>query len=518
VSTYNPQAVFYPGSQYCPTKIVNEWASYGQTNPCGTNALLTVTHNDTYGIQPRVTIIPPEIYGIDNTIKIGGLVAKETQPNGPSYEWGSPNVPQSQANEIPGDLGGSGGVGGSMRAIYQLYAQDKVDMLENTLHITPGLTLEGSYSEFDSSQEFGGTPSAATLASAYCQAGNPCLYGNYKATKWDREWLPFFNVDYDFDKILPAAKGLSAYASWGESALFAPVTDFTPNVIGGVPSASIVHMYEGGLKYDTSRLALGVDYFYQDVDRDFGFFQFQSGPNQGLSEYDNLGKREFKGVEGSAQYQLTPELQLFGNGSHLLAKYLESAEESVTVFQDQFGIGFKDTPNTGVPDWVANFGVDYDKHNLWHDGDLLNLRLAGEYTGHQYTTYDLTGTTNAGSVPGVPPFGTYTYYTFTAGATTYDPHGGISPFAIFNMDLTYTLPTPALAFTHSLKFDLNIQNLFDHEFYQYFYKQISPTSCGTFTSGPFKGQPISNYGCTAQFSDALPGEPFAVTFTVTAHF
>jgi outer membrane protein OmpA-like peptidoglycan-associated protein len=99
-----------------------------------------------------------------------------------------------------------------------------------------------------------------------------------------------------------------------------------------------------------------------------------------------------------------------------------------------------------------------------------------------------------------------------------DPNGGIKPFTIFNLDLNYTLPTPELRFISRLKFDLNIQNLFNRFYYQYFYRQISPTSCGTFTSGPFKGQSISNYGCTPEFSDGLPGEPFNVTFTVTARF
>jgi iron complex outermembrane receptor protein len=511
-ATYNPALAFPAGSKYCPASVAANWASVGLTGPCGTNAQLGLAHNDTYGVQPRFQVIAPEVYGIDNTIKFGGLIAKETQPAGAAYLWGAPNIPQTPANQVGGFSGGT------ERAIFQVYAQDKIDLFENTLHITPGITWEGSYSETNGNDVFGGTPSASYLASAYCQAGNPCFYGHYKAYKWDKAYLPFANVSYDFDKIMPTLKGLSVYGSFGESSLFAPVSDFSPNLIGHPPYASIVHMYEGGIKYNTPKLYVSLDYFYQKVDRDFGFFQFQSGPEQGLSLYDNSGQREFKGVEAAVQYQLTPEVQLFGNASHLLAKYLQTTLASVTVFEDQFGIALRGAPNTGIPDWLANFGVQYDKHNLFREDDAMSVRFAGQYTGHQATTYDVNGLVNIGSLPGVAPFGTYQYYNVTAGATVYDPHGGISPFAIFNLDWNYTLPTPGMSFLKSLKFDLNVDNIFNHFYYQYFYKQISPSNCGTFKSGPFAGNAISNYGCTPEFADALPGEPFAATFTVTAHF
>ena len=527
--TYNPTAQFPVGSKYCTAAEAANWtkaiAAAKQAElqgnlgfptpyyPCGTNAELSTTHNDTYGIQPRVTIFAPEIFGIDNTIKLGGLIAKETQPTGDAYLWGAPNVPQTPANQVAGFSGGS------ERAIFQWYVQDKIDMLHNTLHVTPGITWEGSYSETNGSQVYGGTVPASILAQPYCQqATNYCLLGDYKAYKWDKAYLPFLNVTYDFDKIMPALKGLSVYGSYGESSLFAPVTDFSPNLEGSVPYASIVHMYEGGIKYNTPKLYVSLDYFYQKVDRDFGFFQFQSGPNAGLSLYDNAGQREFKGIEGAVQYQVTPDIQLFGNFSHLLAKYLQTTLASVTIFQDQFGVAVGGTPNTGIPDWLANFGVDYSKHNVFREDDAMNIRFSGQYTGHQYTTYDVNGFTNIGSIPGVTPFPSYDYYSVTSGATTYDPNGGISPFVIFNLDANYTMPTPNAPFLKNVKFDLNIQNLFNHFYYQYFYKQVSPSACPAFSSGPYKGQAQTNYSCTPEFADALPGEPFAVTFTVSAHF
>ncbi len=515
VYPYNPAQ--FIGTSQCPAPA--------EASACGITASTSVVSNDTYGFQPRVTIFVPEIFGINNTIKFGGLIAKETEPTGRAYLGPTEPVPQSP--QYLSGIGGGGGFGGVQRTIFQGYLQDKIDLLHNTLHITPGVTLEGSYSSLGNPYEF------VDNSPLYPGIGTtlPPAYESFKETKWDREWLPFANVSYDFDRIMPALKGLSVYGSYGESALFAPVTDFTANTSGSAPYASIVHLYEGGVKYNTPKLYLSLDYFYQKVDRDFGFFQGQAGPVLGENFYSNNGQREFKGVEMAVQYQVTPSIQLFGNASHTIAKYLNSYLASTTVFEDQFGLAQSGAPITGVPDWIANFGVQYDKHDMFRENDDLSVRFSGQYTGHQYTTYDISGfETNIGNnIAGVPAnvYGTngkplypagYIPYLYKAGATTYDPNGGISPFAIFNVDASYVMPTPNAPFLQNVKFDLNIQNLFNHFYYQYFYKQVSPTNCGNFTSGPFKGLPVSNYSCGGQFPDALPGEPFAVTFTVSAHF
>ncbi len=327
-----------------------------------------------------------------------------------------------------------------------------------------------------------------------------------------------------FDKILPAAKGLQVYGSFGTSALFAPVTDFGPNTAGPPPYASIVHLYEGGVKYNTSKLLLSADYFYQKIDRDFGYYSSQTGVNFGDTVYSGTGQREFKGFEASAVYNVLPDLQLFGNVSHLLAKYLTSGLAFDTVAEDQYGVSIKGQPISGIPDWLSTFGFDYKRRSNLMDGDVFDARLTGEYTGHQYTTYDLQGS-DVYSVPNVPGVN-YTdknnvFDTFT-GATTTDPNGGISPFAVFNLDAAYTLPTPYLPLLKKVTFDMNIQNLFDQRYFQYFYKQISPANCGTIKTGPLAGLPANNYSCGPNndtgFADGIPGQPFSVFFTVTARF
>ena len=518
---YDPQAYPYTASSIgCPSSVQAPWIAAGEASPCGYNSQYSATTNDSYGLQPRVTLTPSSFWGMSHTIKIGGLIAKETQPATPAYLSSLPNVPIDPQNAAWSTVIGStnGYDGGFQRTIYQGYVQDKIDLANNTLHVTPGVTLEGTDSSDLGSKIFGGTPSAALLASPYCEAGDPCLFGSYKAHKWDREWLPFANVSYDLDKVLPAARGVSVYGSMGTSALFAPVTDFGPNLIGEPPNASIVHLYEGGIKYNRSNLVLSADYFYQHVERDFGYYSYEFGPQTGEAFYSNNGQREFKGVEASGIWQISPQWQVFGNVSHILAKYLATTLGYASVQEDQFGIVVRGTPVTGVPDWLSTFGVDYNRRNIGVTGDELNVRFEGQYTGHQATSYDLTGLQNVGPISGVEAPSTYNYYSVTAGSTTYNPNGGISPYAVFNLDLSYKLPMHGVGPLRQLVFDINVLNIFNTHYFQYLYSQVPPTTCGTFSSGKFKGEQISSYGCSPAFSNGIVGEPGAVTFTVRARF
>lgn len=203
-------------------------------------------------------------------------------------------------------------------------------------------------------------------------------------------------------------------------------------------------------------------------------------------------------------------------------------------------------PVSGVPDWLANFGVDYNRKSTFLDNDAVNVRVSGTYTGHQFTTYDLNGDAYINSPNFTPlaplnytPYScvskaaaaaagitvpvetscAYTRYNQVTGATvTQTNGGGISPFAVFNLDLNYTLPTPYIPLLKKVTFDLNVQNLFDQRYFQYFFSQISPNNCGTIKSGPLAGAAANNYSCSASFQDGIPGQPFSVFFTVTARF
>jgi iron complex outermembrane receptor protein len=489
---YNP-SVYYNNPKYCPPDVLGitipgtVMGTTANASPCGLNSSIGYSRTDSYGIQPHATIILPL-----NTIKIGGLIAKETQPTPTSFVGGTQNV-----TPVPGynQLQFNGYGGGSQRTIYQAYAQDKIDLFDNTLHITPGITAEGTYSSNHATDFFEVCNGQLVAA---CQTANPPPDGavfalpSYKVHKFDRDYLPFFNVSYDFDKIVPAMAGTSVYASYASSALFAPTLDFGPTVTGGVPYASIVHMYEAGIKYNTSKLLISGDWFYQKVDRDFGFYG-GSGATQGQNFYGNSGQREFKGFEAAITWQATPSIQFFGNGSYLLAKYLVTQPTFTTIGEDQYGLAIKDAPISGVPAFLANFGVDYDAKNLLWDADSLSVRFSGQFTGAQYTTYDLS---NTQMVAGYP-------VSQTQGDTVTNPQDQLPAFTIYNLEIGYTLPTPELPRLKSLHFDLNLQNLFNERYYQYYYSQIAPTN-GEYDTPPYE--------------DGLPGEPFSATFTVRARF
>jgi len=484
---YDP-TIFFNNSKYCPPDVAGLTDGVNES-PCGLNAQATYEHTDSYGIQPHVTLLLP-----DNTIKLGGLIAKETEPTPTSFVWGTPNVPS-----VPGynQLQFNGYDGGSQRTIYLFYAQDKIDLIDNTLHLTPGATAEGTYSSNKANNFPEVCNPSATVQPAACLVPNPPPDGaiyyipSYKLHKFDRDYLPFFNISYDLDQVAPRLAGMSFYASYGTSALFAPTTDFGPTTTGGVPYASIVHMYEGGVKYDTSKLLVSLDYFYQKVDRDFGFYA-GSGATQGQNFYGNSGQREFKGVETAITWQATPEIQFFGNGSYVLAKYLVTQPAFSTIGEDQYGLAIKDAPISGVPAWLANFGVDYERKSLLLDNDSFSARFSGQFTGAQYTTYDLS---IFQVVPPYPP-------SETQGDTVTNPNGQLHAFTVYNLLLSYTLPTPTLPI-RNLRFDLNLQNLFDERYWQYYYSQIPPVN-GEYLGGAYE--------------DGLPGAPFSATFTVTARF
>jgi iron complex outermembrane receptor protein len=473
--TYNPN-IFLNDAKNCPADV-----NYGVgQSVCGLNAQAGQAHTDSYGLQPRIEFLIP-----NQTIKIGGLIAKETEPTPTAYIWGSPSVPQINGyNQFqPNGYGG-----GSQRTIYLAYAQDKIDLLGNTLHLTPGGTLEGTFSS-NRASDF----AYSVAPSANYPDGEVFYTPGYKLHKFDRDALPFFNASYDLDKLAPALAGTSFYASFGTSALFAPTTDFGPTTTGGVPYASIVHLYEGGVRYDTAKLLLSLDYFYQKVDRDFGYYVSSGITGANENFFGNGGQREFKGVEGAVTWQFTPHWQVFANGSYLRAAYLATNPAFSTIGEDQYGLAIKGDPISGVPKFLANFGVDYETTNLVLDGDAVSGRFSGQYTGQQYSTYDLNDTQV------VPPYST----SQTQGDTVTDLHHQLPEFAVFNLLLAYTLPTPQLPLVRRIKVELNVQNLFDERYFQYYYSQIAPTN-GNYTSAPYL--------------DGLPGEPFSTTLTVTARF
>ena len=198
----------------------------------------TYYHSNEVGITPKFTFFFPH-----NTITVGALVAKESSEQS-QYIYGSPNMP-----EINGYNSTQFG-GGMQRSVYMGYVQDKIDLLHDKLHILGGLRATGAYSSNINQVNYG-------------------IYNPYKLQNYSRSGDPYIGVSYD----LP--EHLTAYGSFGKAEVFAPVNDYQVGSSGTTvaPGAETVHLYEGGVRYDTPKLYLNVDYYYQKVNHAFGFYR-----------------------------------------------------------------------------------------------------------------------------------------------------------------------------------------------------------------------------------------------------
>ena len=455
---------------------------YGDSNlGFGNNAQRSIVVTDTEGATPKFQAFLPF-----NNITLGGLVARSKQSSQTFY-GGTPDIPlEPLTNALPGQT--------DTRTIYQIFLQDKIDLLDDTLHIEPGLTFEGALSQLNVGAGFSHNP----LVDAN---------GGYELQKWDRELLPYIGAHYD----LPY--NLTAFGSYGESALYAPLDDFALGNAGSsttAPSPAIAHAFEGGLRYNTEDLLVSADYFYQKIDRAFGFFQ---NPKTQLNINSNVGIEEFKGVEAAVKYKITPEITAFGNAGYTLAKYLTSYPGFTSIGKDQFGYAFKGQPISGVPDWTATIGVDYNKKDQFVEGDEFFARLFTNYTGAQPTSLDLNpNQTDIGSGASVVPGGTL------GAATTSNKKlpasqlvpiccgtfGSIRPYWIVNAVIDYTYPVH-YAYVKQVKFELNAQNIFNTHFFGYYYNQYAPLE--------------GSYGDSGNaFNDGLVGPPASVQFTTTVRF
>ncbi len=439
VFTYNPLVNAPAGSD--PTNV----DSYRN----GESAEIAYSATNTFGITPKANIFLPY-----NNITIGGLFTKEEAPNVGTY-IGGPGLDFAQINGY-NSLGGNGlGVGGGgNRTVYQGYAQDRIDLIHNTLHLEPGAAWEGVLTTFT--------------------APDPVARDPYALQNYDKAFEPYLGGSYDlpFHSVI--------YASYGRSASFPQIGDYSLGASGATnaPHSTLLHAYEAGIRYDTPRLYLNLDYFYQKTTSAVGFYA-----NYITDQffYSNTGANQYRGVEASAQYRVTPALQVFGNGSYNDAQYLNNYSASVTPFQDQFGYGFKDTHLSSIPSWLFNVGASYEK-------GPISLRLWDQYTGPQYTTYNI-------SVTNPNPL--------LQAATTTSPGYRLPEFNTVNFLGSYTMPINSGFGLKSLKFTVNAQNIFNMHYFAYRY--------------------LSNFSYAGVYRDtyytnALAGPPASVIFNVTARF
>ncbi len=472
IITYNPGAVF--GLQQRATGILGPYLpTQGPFAINGQTSSTTLTTTQTFGLRPRLNVFLPY-----NTITIGGLAARADESQN-EFVYGSPNMPlQYGYNDVGGEGNNFGTYpGGQHRTILDIYAQDKIDILHNRLHLQPGATIQSAITSFDAAY------STATVSPAFPNGTG------YSINTFTKAFLPFFGASYDI------TKQLNIYGSYGRYSLFAPSNTYGPTVnaqnqIVAAPSPGPENIsdYEGGIRYDSPRLLLNADYYYEKLDHEIGFFQNFS---TGQTIHGNPGSSEFKGVELNGTWKLTHDWSVFGTGSWNLAKYLATWNAPVSPQDGQFGFAFKDSPYSSVPEWLANFGFEYQHTHVLVPNDNLDIRAYGHYVGEEYTTADIPG------LPGnTNPITAAATYTFT--------HYKQPAYTTFNLLATYDLPIRH-SYVKGLTFAFNAQNIFNLYYYQYFFQQV----------GPPLGYFVFN---SANFASAVPGIPANVTFDVAARF
>ncbi len=432
-------------------------------------------HTTTIGFTPKANIFLP-----DNNITVGALIAKESSAN-TNYMYGS--IPMPQQNGYNSYTLG----GGIQRTVYSLYAQDRIDLLRNTLHLLPGITTTGVYT--------------SNITQQYLQ-GLPDKLQNFGAVA-----EPYLGISYD----LP--EHLVAYASYGKSARFAPATDYSLGSAGSTTSAphpEIVHLYEAGLRYDTGRLYLNADAFYQKINDQFSFYtNYQTL----FSSYANTGASQYHGYEVSGRVRATRDVEFFGNAGYVQSTYLNQFFALDTPFEGQFGYVFKGDPLAGIPNWTGNFGVEYDH-------GPLTARVSGQYTGQQFITIEPTPVLPASPLIAPPnpnssfALATTPYYPSTQ-ANLQQKLGGYPPIQYFklpaylpiNIYLSYKLPMRGYDHIQYLKFSLNVRNLLNIHYYQHYY--LAPESLPNGSGG---------YVNTPTYASGFVGLPRSIFFNVSARF
>ncbi len=453
--------VVNPAMSYDPA------ATFGSC-PNGESDNTIFSHSNFVGITPSLSIFPDKY----NTVVIGALVAK-TMGDTDQYVYGGEgsNIPQTDGYNAF-EYGG-----GQQRTIYSAYGQDTIRLLNDKLQITPGVKVDAAYSSnityFKNGFPTVFYPGTQKLAN-YTKIGGYYLGASY-------------NLPYNF--VL--------YGSLGKGSLFAPVNDYSEGTTAaGAPTGTtntlepeIVHLYEGGLRYDTSRLLLNVDYYYENVSDAFAFFQnFLTNAQY----YGNTGGELYRGVEGNGDFQVTPELSIFGNFSYNEAIYTKSFFALDTLAQDQFGYAFTGTPLSNVPIWNGLLGADYET-------GPFSIYPTAQYTGREYTTEDLNKPPY-GNTPGIPAN--------PLNAATVTNQNILNPGNIVvNMLLTYKIPIPRSAL-QSLTVSLNAQNIFNTRYYTYTYSSQNPVA-GIYDPNLPGGQP---------YGSGFVGQPRSVLLDLTAKF
>lgn len=315
-NTYNPVALFgsgYNGSQY--QRYIDNYNSLGFT--------------------PSWIIILPS-----NTVTVGGLVMHGTDLSS-NWFYGAPNVPTIDGYNDAWNERDS-------RTVTDVYAQDRVSLLQNKLLVVPGVKeYVVTSTTVETAGYFYRYPGSVTKTFHFLE---PSLGFSYLADK-----RTDFYVHYG--RVYKAPDITAFYSAIGSSPVPSPVAT----------KPEYVDSLDTGIRYKVRGIGLSLAYFRRAFQNTFSTY-YDSATGQTF-EY-NLGSALYQGFTLALHGAVTRKVSWWANYSLTRARYTSDFSGTNGTVTNGMFVG-------DVPLYGLNAGIDYRSRGFF-------TRLSDHVVGSQY--------------------------------------------------------------------------------------------------------------------------------------
>jgi outer membrane receptor protein involved in Fe transport len=405
-----------------------------------------------FGLQPKVTVdLPYNILTFGGNYTLGHLHSSE-------YYSNTDPVPRMPGvNDIWDEH--------DVRTLYSVYLQDEIDLLNDTLKITPGVKYL-----------YANTKDHDDLGYYYDVSGSVSDTSHFTS--------PTAALSYEF---LPSTY---LYGAYGQNIEFPTIDAFYNNISVGYDYDLIapVHLqpehvndYEAGLKYGNAPLGFkGTLGFYLE---DFtNTFISEYNNNTGVTNTVNGGSSRYKGIELqlAEDFGMTPmgDFTSYLNYSYNSAIFTSAFElSSVGNNGASLSSVTKGQPVALVPQDVVNFGGNWSLDGWGADADA-------RYVTSQFINQQSAGTPTDLKEPA---------------------------YFVLNLGVSKTIPLGNMAFGKSVKFALNVDNALNRAYDAYAYGESYSTAKNP--AGPYVQK-----GHTGAYASIQSAAPAAVYGSVTFNF
>ncbi len=394
------------------------WLDYGDnlynpTSVFGSSAKGTDYHYYGYdnwaaGWTPTVVVkLPFNTLTFGANVTYGDLHSSE-------YFYGSYNMPMTNGYNDVWDEN-------DQRTLASAYVQDDIKLLNERLTISPGVKFIYAHTR---------------------DADGVGFYYPYGGTVSDDEHFvaPTVGLNYKL------TDQLAIYGAFGQNIQFPNITAYYDDIPGttGSPTPNPIHIkpeyvndYEAGVRYQAKGFSGSLAYYREDFTN-----TFVDSYNDTTESYtvSNGGDSRYQGVELQALEDFGQ--QDWGGDFQLYFNYAYNKAEFTSAFTtDYSGDGLsvadvkvkKGTPVADVPNQLVSGGGTATLNGWRFD-------TQARFVGKQYTDQATSGT----------PSGTT-----------------LNSYVVVDLGLSKTIPLSYGGFGKSIKFQMNVNNLFNHYYYNY---------------------------------------------------